>query len=164
MFIGSYEHNIDGKNRLFVPAKFREELGENVIYKVMMSKHPSIQLYSKDEFEKSLLGSLENIANEDKKRIARARIYMGAGEASYDAQGRIIINPAIAKRAGIEKQCVFVGFGNYVEIMSPETYDSYLEDIYSDNIAEEESIAREADVYRSLQAEGKFITLPESSL
>ncbi len=162
MLIGTYEHNLDGKNRVFVPAKFREELGDNFIYKIFLSNHPSIQLYSKDEFEKSLSTSLVGITDPTKERIARAKCYMGTGEASYDSQGRIVINPAIARKAKIEKQCVFVGFGNYVEVMSPETYESYLDTIYNDNLADEAAIEKESEVYRSYQAEGRFITLPEA--
>lgn len=164
MLIGTYEHNLDGKNRVFVPAKFREELGDNFIYKIFPSKHPSIQLYSKDEFENSLLASLEGITHPIKKRQALAKSYLGTGEASYDSQGRIILNPTITKQANIEKQCVFVGFGNYVEVMSPETYENYLKSICEDHIADEEAIEKEEEINRSYIAEGKFITLPEGSL
>ena len=44
MFIGTYEHNMDSKNRVFVPVKFREELGETIYYRLYASKeNPSIQ-------------------------------------------------------------------------------------------------------------------------
>ena len=54
VLIGTYEHNIDGKNRLFVPAKFRAVLGGEFIFKVCRSKYPSIQLYSKAQFQKEV--------------------------------------------------------------------------------------------------------------
>lgn len=161
MLIGTYEHNLDGKNRVFVPAKFREELGDNFIYKIFPSKHPSIQLFNRDEYERTLLASLEGITDLTRKRRAHAKGYLGAGEASYDNQGRIILNPAITSKAKIEKQCIFVGFGNYVEVMSPETYENYLNSIYESNIADEEAIEREEEIYRGYTAEGRFISLPD---
>lgn len=164
MFIGTYEHNLDGKNRVFIPAKFRNGLGDDFIYKIFPSEHPSIQLYSKEEFEKTFLGSVDGITHPVKKREALARIYHGAGVASYDSQGRIVINPLIAKKAGIEKQCVFVGFGSYVEVMSPETYENYLQSISDSYIADEQAIKKEEEIYRNLLAEGKFISSPEASL
>ena len=52
MFIGTFEHNIDGKNRVFIPAEFREELGQSFILKLYPSKKfPSIQLYRKQDYK-----------------------------------------------------------------------------------------------------------------
>ena len=68
MFIGTFEHNMDSKNRVFVPAKFREELGESFYYKLYPSeKYPSLQLYSKDEFRKQFEEPGNGISNLAKK-------------------------------------------------------------------------------------------------
>lgn len=162
MFVGTFEHNLDGKNRVFVPVKFREELGDNFIYKIFPSTHPSIQLFSKEAFEQNALLSVQGITHPIKMRNALAKCYLGTGTASYDSQGRIVINPKVAEKAGIEKQCIFVGFGTYVEVMSPETYDNYLQSICEDNVADEEAFDKEAEINRSYIAEGKFITLPNT--
>ena len=86
---------------------------------------------------------------------------MGSGESTCDTQGRIIINPLIAKLAKLSKQCVFVGFETYVEIMSPETYENYLMSLYDEYIAEEESFEAEEAEIRKLRSEGAFISKNE---
>ncbi|MGN0447787.1 MAG: hypothetical protein ACI4GC_04465 [Acutalibacteraceae bacterium] len=158
MFVGTYEHNMDAKNRVFVPAKFREELGEELYYKLYPSeKHPSIQLYSKQEFKRQFEDPVAGITNLAKKRNLLASIYLGTGEATYDAQGRITISALISKKAGLSKQCIFVGFGSYVEVMSPEAYEAYLESLCEANLKDELAVESEADVYRQMISEGKFL-------
>ncbi len=162
MFIGTFEHNMDSKNRVFVPAKFREELGESFYYKLYPSeKYPSLQLYSKDEFRKQFEEPVNGISNLAKKRNLLAQIYLGTDEANVDNQGRVSIGSVIAKKAGLEKRCIFVGFGSYVEVMSPEAYDNYLEKMCQDNSADEDATQKEEDIYRQLMSEGKFLAVTE---
>lgn len=158
MFVGTYEHNMDAKNRVFVPAKFREELGENIYYKLYASKEcPSIQLYSEAEFKKQFEDPVSGITNLAKKRALLAQIYLATGTTAYDNQGRINISSVIAEKAGLKKQCIFVGFGSYVEVMSPEAYESYLEKMCQINAKDESAVDAEADVYRQMMSEGRFL-------
>ncbi len=158
MLVGTYEHNMDTKKRVFVPAKFRDELGDELYYKLYPSeKYPSIQLYSKEEFKRQFEDPVAGITNLAKKRTLLAKIYLGTGEASYDNQGRISISSVISKKAGLSKQCIFVGFGSYVEVMSPEAYEAYLESMCEVNSEDELAVEAEAGVYRRMMSEGKFL-------
>ena len=161
MLVGTYEHNIDGKNRVFVPSKFRDEMGDEFIYKLCPSKYPSIQLYKKDDYMALFPKTEVDTNNQIQDRRERARRNMGSGESSCDTQGRIIINPLIAKLAKLSKQCVFVGFETYVEIMSPETYENYLMSLYEEYMAEEDSFEAEEAAVRKLSSEGAFISKNE---
>ncbi len=160
---GAYEHNFDGKNRVFVPAKFRDEFGEDFIYKLCPSKFPSIQLFSRADYERLYPKTDIDTTDEIRDRKQRARRNLGTGEASCDSQGRIILNPLITKIAKLQKQCVFVGFETYVEIMSPETYEAYLLSLYEDYLSEEESYEQEEKVKRKLRSEGAFLKVQEPS-
>ncbi|MBQ7005185.1 MAG: cell division/cell wall cluster transcriptional repressor MraZ [Clostridia bacterium] len=158
MFIGTYEHNMDSKNRVFVPVKFREELGETIYYRLYASKeNPSIQLYSKDEFEREFSNAVPNMNNQAKKKKLLSPIFLTANIASYDSQGRITINSVIAENAGLEKECIFVGFGSYVELMSKKSYNASLQMVCEDNEADEAAVEKEADVYRQMMGEGRFL-------
>ena len=119
MLSGIYEHNIDGKNRVFIPAKFREIMGDEYTYKLCPSKYPSIQLFSKEYYNKLYPQTEVDTLNPIKDRSLRAGRNLGKGDATCDGQGRIVISPLISKLAKLEKQCVFVGVETYVEIMSP---------------------------------------------
>lgn len=162
MFIGTYEHNMDAKNRVFVPAKFREELGDSFYYKLYASKeYPSIQLYSKDEFKRKFEDPVMPLLSQAKSKDAYAKIYMGTDEANVDNQGRISIGSVIARKAGLEKCCIFVGFGSYVELMSPEAYDRYLDKMCQSNAEDEIAVAAEEAAYRRLMSEGKLLGIAE---
>lgn len=159
MLIGTYKHNLDGKNRVFVPAKFREELGEVIYYTFHSSKYPSIQLYSKQGFEDALEEALEEAKDRKEKRNIRAEFMMGAGEVSYDGQGRVVLSPLTTEKAGITKECFLVGFVDYVEVMSSETYEEYLKTITENNVLDEQAIESEKKILRSYKAEGKLLEI-----
>ena len=63
----------------------------------------------------------------------------------------------IAKNAGLEKECIFVGFGSYVELMSKKSYEASLQMVCDTNEADEAAVEMEADVYRRMMGEGKFL-------
>ena len=159
MFIGTFEHNLDGKNRVFLPARFRKELGDDFIYTLNTSKYPSIQLYHADTFNKVREESLMRARTEVEKRNIRAKYHMGTDIANCDAQGRFVLSHMVTTLAGIEKACIFVGFGDYVEVMSPANFRKYLESLAASNAADEQALEDEAEVYRKYQSEGKFLNL-----
>ena len=158
---GIYEHNIDGKNRVFIPAKFREIMGDNYIYKLCPSKYPSIQLFSRDHYNELYPQTEVDTANPIKDRNMRAGRNLGKGESTCDAQGRIVISPLISRLAKLQKQCVFVGFETYVEIMDPEVYEAFLLSQCEEYQLEEESYKMEESKKREFRSEGAFISLPD---
>ncbi len=157
--VGTYEHNIDGKNRLFVPAKFRAILGSEFIYKVSRTDYPSIQLYSKSQFFKEAEEAIAKATSEYDERRIRNKRYFGTGEAVCDAQGRIVINTKIAKLAKLDKECVLTGYGDFVEIMSAEVYEAYGEAIFAMNEMEDDSYFREEELRCKRRAEGAYLDM-----
>lgn len=157
--VGTYEHNIDGKNRLFVPAKFRAILGSEFIYKISRTKYPSIQLYSKSQFFKEAEEAIAKATSEYERRKIKDRRYFGTGEATCDAQGRIVISSTLARFAKLEKECVLTGYGDFVEIMSAEVYEAYGEAIYAMNDMEDDSYFREDELRCKRRAEGAYLDI-----
>ncbi len=157
MFIGTFEHNIDGKNRVFIPSDFRAELGPTFICKLCVSKHPSIQVYKQEDYQKMSQVSVIGRQHPEKVRDALAANFLVAGETTCDSHGRISLNPFLTKKAKIEGKCIFIGFGDYIEIMSPEVYEEYLEKIYEDSLLDAQSFVQEAEVYREKTANGEFL-------
>ena len=158
--VGTYEHNIDGKNRLFVPAKFRAILGNEFIYKVNRTKFPSIQLYSKTEFFKEVNEALANAKDDFNRRRIRDSKFFGTGEASCDAQGRIVINASISRAAKLDKECVLTGYGDFVEILSAEVYDAYGESLCMASEMEDNSYIKENELRCQRRAEGAYLDMP----
>ncbi len=155
--VGTYEHNIDGKNRLFVPAKFRAILGTEFIYKVRRTKFPSIQLYSKAQFFKEVEEALAGAKDDYTKRKIRDAKFFGTGDASCDAQGRIVIGASLGRAAKLDKACVLTGYGDFVEIMSADIYDAYGESLTMASEMEEASYEKENELRCQRRAEGAYL-------
>ena len=114
MFGGEYRHNKDSKNRVFMPAKLREELGETfVIAKDIREK--CLKVYS-------LAGWEEYIAPLKAQKILRF-LHASLTQVTPDSQGRVVIPQELVEYAAIERSIVVVGCGEYAEIWSESIYD-----------------------------------------
>ena len=121
MLSGEFKHNIDPKNRLFIPAKHREELGETFMIAKSV-RESCLKVYSLEEWEK-YIEPIVNMERKNSEAILRA-LHRNAAQVSPDAQGRIVLPPALVAYAEIEKGAVVVGCGKYAEIWSEEAYEA----------------------------------------
>jgi len=119
MFTGEYEHIVDSKNRIFVPVKFREELGETFMV-VRDIRKPILKVCSLEEWERYLAP----IKAQERKIAEEALRYLhrNASQVTPDSQGRILLSPSLLGYAEIEREAVFVGCSDYCEIWSAEKY------------------------------------------
>jgi MraZ protein len=125
MFLGEFRHNLDAKNRLFIPAKFREELGESfVIAKLMRGE--CLRVCSVAEWDK-YIEPIRNMKRKDSEKILRA-LTKEAIQVSPDSQGRVLLSNALVQKAGLEKNAVIIGCNDYVEIWAEDAYNKMLAD------------------------------------
>jgi MraZ protein len=114
MFMGEYEHSIDAKGRLIVPAKFREQLGmEFVVTKGIdgcLYGYP-LKEWSNVEEKFRERGSMDK----DSRKFARF-FFGGAASCEVDKQGRILLPATLRDFAGLKKEVVFAGNLNHIEI------------------------------------------------
>ena len=123
MFIGEYHHNIDDKDRLILPAKFRTILGDNFI--VTRGIENCLFVYSLEDWQK-IVTKLETLPFTKKDARNFTRFFLsGATDAELDKQGRINITSPLVSYANIQKECVIVGVGNRLEIWSLENWNNY---------------------------------------
>ena len=125
MLSGEFRHILDTKNRLFIPAKHREELGESFMI-VRSIRENCLQVYSMEEWEK-YIEPIKRMDRKDSERILRT-LHRNAVNVSADAQGRVILSPSLVEHAQITKGAVVVGCGTYAEIWSEEIYEKALEE------------------------------------
>ena len=125
MFIGEYSHSLDSKNRIIVPAKLRDELGN----KFFITKGLDGCLYAYPENEwKILEEKLKKLPLTNKDARAFVRFFFsGACEVETDKQGRGLIPLNLKEYAGIEKDIVSIGALTRVEIWSKEKWQEYNE-------------------------------------
>ena len=126
MLMGEFHHTIDEKDRIIIPSKFREELGNNFI--ITRGLEECLFIYSMENWNKitSKLNSLPFT-----KRDARSftRFFLsGATAAEFDKQGRINITSPLVSYAELKKECVIIGVGDRLEIWSSEKWNNFYEE------------------------------------
>ncbi|EHI99576.1 Protein mraZ [Clostridium sp. DL-VIII] len=135
MFIGEYQHALDPKNRIIVPAKLRDGLGNKFV--ITKGLDGCLYAYPLEEWEilENKLKTLP-LTNKDARAFVRF-FFSGACEIELDKQGRGLIPQNLKEYAGIEKDIVSIGVLSRVEIWSREKWNEYNESsIDFDSIAE----------------------------
>lgn len=127
MLMGEYQHTIDAKGRLILPAKFRDELGE--LFIVTKGLDNCLFVYAKEEWA-ILEGKLKQLPLAKPEARAFVRFFFaGAAEVECDKQGRVLLPTNLRDYAQVEKDVVILGVSNRVEIWSKSVWDSYNEQI-----------------------------------
>lgn len=123
MFIGEYQHSIDAKGRVIVPAKFREKLGELFIVTKGLDK--CLFVYSMEEWS-NIESKLKVLPLSQKDARAFVRFFFsGAVECEVDKQGRILIPNNLREHANLEKDVILIGVSSRVELWSKDEWDNY---------------------------------------
>ncbi len=114
MFMGEYNHSIDAKGRVSVPAKFRESLGDTFV--VSQGLDGCLFVFPMEEW-KRFEEKLKTLPMSDKQARKFVRFFLaGAAEVEADKQGRVLLPSVLREFAGLEKEVVMVGVGARAEI------------------------------------------------
>lgn len=126
MFLGEYQHNIDIKGRIIIPAKFRDALGENFI--VTKGLDGCLFVYPFDEWQK-LQQELEKLPLTQKDARAFVRFFFAsASKGELDKQGRLMIPSKLRDYAGLNKEVMVIGVSKRLEIWDVERWQNYNDD------------------------------------
>ena len=125
MLIGQYQHTIDSKKRLALPAKFRGELGEKVVITPGVDNCLVIFTEKQWQEESEKLSRLP-IGTAEARSYSRVML-AGAMESALDKLGRILIPVYLKRYAGLNKEVVICGLSNRVEIWDKIAWESYKE-------------------------------------
>ncbi|MDO5565000.1 MAG: division/cell wall cluster transcriptional repressor MraZ [Eubacteriales bacterium] len=121
MLMGEFHHNIDEKNRLIIPAKFRYELGEKFI--VTRGLDGCLFVYPNNEWTK-IVDKLKTLPFTKKDARAFLRFFLsGATECEFDRQGRVCIPSPLTSYASLNKECVIIGVNDRLEIWSKNNWE-----------------------------------------
>lgn len=133
MFIGEYEHSVDSKGRLIMPAKLREEIGEKFV--VTKGLDGCLFVFSLKEWDlfQEKLRALP-VSNKNARDFSRFFL-AGAIECEIDKQGRFLISGNLREFASLDKDVVIIGVTTRLEIWNKEKWKNYSSD---ENISAEE--------------------------
>lgn len=125
MFMGEYQHNMDSKGRVIVPARFRDELGPNFV--ATRGLDNCLFVYPMHEWT-NLEKKLTTLPITSKNARTFVRFFFsGATECELDKQGRISIPANLRDYAGFQKEVVIIGLANRIEFWARERWDPYLD-------------------------------------
>lgn len=133
MFMGEYSHSIDAKGRLIMPAKFREQLGDEFV--VTKSPDKCLYVYTNEgwkNFEEKL--ATLPITNKGTRQFVRFFL-AGAASCEVDKQGRILLPAVLREYAELDKEVVLAGTSKRIEIWNKDRYLADQKE-YEDNIDE----------------------------
>ncbi|MEW8956514.1 division/cell wall cluster transcriptional repressor MraZ [Clostridium sp.] len=126
MLVGEYTHGLDGKNRMIIPSKFREALGNKFI--LTKGLDGCLYAYTMDEW-RNLEIKLKALPLTNKDARTFVRFFVGgAHEIEVDKQGRGVIPQSLKEYSSIGKEIVSIGVLTRIEIWSKEKWEEYNED------------------------------------
>ena len=123
MFLGEYQHTLDAKGRVSLPAKFRAEVTGSLV--VSKGLDNCLYVYSADEYKRFVESLTTGSDFNSKKRQLRRFFVAGAQEAELDSAGRISLSPALREHAGLKKEIAVTGNGDRIEIWDAEAWATY---------------------------------------
>lgn len=126
MFFGEFQHTIDAKGRMNIPAKFREDFEETVYLTKGLDQ--CLFVFPTEEWKlfETKLKSLP-LTNRNARAFVRL-FYAGATACETDKQGRVVIPQNLREYAGLDRDAVVIGVGTRAEIWSVENWNAYNND------------------------------------
>ncbi len=128
MLLGEYEHTLDDKNRLTLPAKFRQALGGGVV--VTRGMDGCLFVFTRGDWDSFVSARLEglNPFSREARQMSRF-MFAGATETELDKQGRIMVPPALLEHAHLGREVVVAGVRDHVEIWDQAAWRKQLKEV-----------------------------------
>ena len=163
-FNGTYEHNLDAKNRIFVPSDFKELINGRITVRLSLSEYSHIDCYLEEDFEEIIEKEISGPENENVPRTmldSMARAF--SRTLSVDNGGRICIPATLLSEVGLDaktsKECMIVGNGPFFQIWSPENYRKYMSQLKAFYRRREAAIYAESEKFNEYKSNGFFLEL-----
>jgi transcriptional regulator MraZ len=121
MFMGHYQHQLDSKGRVAVPAQYRKDLGTGSV--IGISPDDRLTIWPAQEWAEVAERFRRTATTPAEERRYIRVLFSNARELELDAQGRILLSPEHRQFAGIDQTAVFVGVGTCVEVLGSDRWE-----------------------------------------
>ena len=127
MLLGEHDHSLDDKNRLTLPAKLREHLGDRVV--VTSGFDGCLYAYAQDEWERhaARISALDGLSRES--RMMHRHFFASAVTAELDKQGRMVLPAPLLEAAGIGREVTIAGVHDHLEIWDRTRWREHLREV-----------------------------------
>lgn len=126
MFLGTHHPRLDDKGRLFLPAKFRDELAGGLV--ITKGQERCLYVFPTAEFTRITEALRSAPVTAKTARDFGRVLFASASAEDLDRQGRVTVPPALREYAGLARDCVVIGANTRVEIWDAAAWESYLSD------------------------------------
>jgi transcriptional regulator MraZ len=126
LFLGTHQPRLDDKGRLFLPAKFRDDLAGGLV--ITRGQERCLYVFPTDEFER-LYDQMRVAPVTSKAARDYQRVFLsGASSETPDKQGRVTVPAPLREYAGLSRECVVIGAGARLEVWDAQAWETYLAD------------------------------------
>ncbi len=116
-FRGTFDHTLDAKNRLTVPARYRATLADGVVLAMPVDLKPCVGVWRPEDYEAYTVRALKEVPPLSSRLTELERFFYGSShESELDAAGRIMVPGFLGEHAGLTKDVVVVGAGDRMEL------------------------------------------------
>jgi MraZ protein len=123
MFLGEFQHSLDAKGRVILPARFRDQLEGGAV--MARALDGCLAVYPVAEFER-LYRTLQEARERGAKERQAARTYFaGALELTPDKQGRVQVPPHLRQYARLDRDVMVIGSGDHIELWDAEAFRAH---------------------------------------
>jgi transcriptional regulator MraZ len=128
MLLGEYEHGLDDKNRLTLPAKFRQAFADGVF--VARGIDPCLLVFPPGGWKSFVEGQMAGLSPFSREARQMSRLlFSGAVETELDRQGRVVIPTPLLEHAGLEREVVVAGVRDHLELWEPRSWRKELDEV-----------------------------------
>jgi MraZ protein len=120
VFLGRYEHTIDAKGRMALPARYRERLADGVV--VTRGFDACLLVYPLDQWTPLATRVAGLSISDPDVRALRRLLFADAADLDLDKQGRVLLPASLRDYAGLDRDAVVVGMHSFIELWSPEAW------------------------------------------
>ena len=125
-FRGTFDHTLDAKNRLTVPARYRAALAEGVVLAQPLDLKPCVGVWRAEEYDRYTRRTVEELPPLSPRRTELERfVYGSSHDAELDAAGRIMIPNSLREEAKLAKDVIVVGVGERLELWDKATWSEH---------------------------------------
>jgi MraZ protein len=127
MLLGEHEHSLDDKNRLTLPAKFREAFADGVV--VTRGMDGCLFAYARGDWERlaERIGALDPLSRES--RVMQRHFFSGAAAGELDRQGRMVLPSPLIEGAGLGREVTVAGVYDHLEIWDRAKWREHLQEV-----------------------------------
>ncbi len=133
MFLGEYQHSVDGKGRLAIPARFRSKIERGAV--LTRGVDTCLYVYPMQTWEQKAQELDAAILDPRQRRLVERRFFGMAFECELDAQGRIVIPVRFRQYAELNGEAMVIGARDRFEVWSPARWDAYLNEMQQEDLS-----------------------------